>query len=220
MTAYTFWLFLHVLLLVFWLGTDLGVFLAAKFSERAELSVETRATVLKLGMILDRLPRSALVLILPSGMMLLNSLGLIALPTAAIAAVWAVAGVWLVILWTGFLNPETPLEAKSMLFNFAMNAILAIGVTALGIYAFVSTALPSWVALKILVVGLVFVAGVALDVLFKPAVGHFVAIVTEGPTEARNRDYSTALAPVYWAVIAIYVLVLIATFAGLSKLSF
>ncbi|MEM1263030.1 MAG: hypothetical protein AAGH76_11595 [Pseudomonadota bacterium] len=220
MTEYSLWLFLHVLLLVFWLGTDLGVFLAAKVSERAELSVETRATVLKVGMVLDRLPRSALVLILPSGMMLLNGLGLIALPAAATASVWAVALVWLAILWAGFLNPETPIEARSMLFNFAMNVILAVVVTGLGIYAFRSAALPSWVALKVLVVGLVFVAGVALDVLFKPAVGHFVAIVTEGPTDERNRDYSKALAPVYWAVIAIYVLVLAASFAGIAKIAF
>ena len=30
---YEFWLYLHILLLVFWVGTDLGVFLAARYSE-------------------------------------------------------------------------------------------------------------------------------------------------------------------------------------------
>ena len=50
----------------FWVGTDLGVFLAARYSERTELSYETRATVLQLGMVLDRLPRSALAIIIPS----------------------------------------------------------------------------------------------------------------------------------------------------------
>ena len=29
-----FWLYLHILLLVFWVGTDIGVFIAAKWSER------------------------------------------------------------------------------------------------------------------------------------------------------------------------------------------
>ncbi|MEL7537337.1 MAG: hypothetical protein AAFZ58_10185 [Pseudomonadota bacterium] len=217
MTDYSLWLLLHVMLLVFWLGTDVGVFVAAKFSERSELSVETRATVLKVGMLLDRLPRSALVLILPSGLMLARGSGLVDVSMGITIAVWAVALVWLVILWTGFLNPETPTEARAMLFNFAMNALLAVVVTGLGGWLFVADQLPAWLALKVLIVGLVFVAGVVLDVLFKPAVGHFVAIVAEGATEERNRAYSTALAPVYWAVLAIYAFVIVATVAGISR---
>ena len=61
------WLYLHILLLVFWVGTDVGVFIAARWSEQTTLSIETRQTVLQLGMVLDRLPRSALTLIIPSG---------------------------------------------------------------------------------------------------------------------------------------------------------
>ena len=37
-----FWLYLHILLLVFWVGTDVGVFIAAKWSEKTTLSMETR----------------------------------------------------------------------------------------------------------------------------------------------------------------------------------
>lgn len=217
MTEYSLWLMLHILLLVFWLGTDIGVFLAAKISERAELSVETRATVLKLGMVLDRLPRSALVLILPSGIMLTKSMGMAAPPVPAIAAIWGIALVWLVILWAGFLNPETKTEARAMTFNFAMNAILAVTVTVLGVGALMADDVPDWLAWKVLLVGLIFIAGVALDLLFKPAVGHFVAIVTEGATDERNAAYSKALAPVYWAVLAIYAFVIVASYAGVAK---
>ena len=49
------WLYLHILLLVFWVGTDVGVFIAARWSEQTTLSIETRQTVLQLGMVLDRL---------------------------------------------------------------------------------------------------------------------------------------------------------------------
>ena len=62
---YSLMVLVHILLLVFWVGTDVGVFLAAKVSERTDLSIETRSTVLSVGMVLDRLPRSALVLIIP-----------------------------------------------------------------------------------------------------------------------------------------------------------
>ena len=53
MLLYSILVFVHVLLFVFWLGTDVGVFLAAKISERSDLGTETRATVLKLGMVLE-----------------------------------------------------------------------------------------------------------------------------------------------------------------------
>lgn len=217
MTAYNVLLFVHILLFVFWLGTDLGVFLAAKRSEQGTLSPETRATVLELGMLLDRLPRSALVLILPTGLQLAAMSGLLVLGGTALAAVWGVALVWLVILWAGFLNPKTPIENRAMIFNFVMNAVLAVLVIGTGVYLLSATATPTWLALKVLLVGFVFVCGVLLDVMFKPAVETFVAIMTQGPSDELNARYAKELGPVYWAVIGIYVLVLIAAFLGVTK---
>ena len=89
-----FWLFLHILLLVFWVGTDVGVFIAAKWSERTALSMETRQTVLQLGMVLDRLPRSALTLIIPSGCQLAVSSHWMTLSNAALISMWAHSASW------------------------------------------------------------------------------------------------------------------------------
>ena len=49
---YSLLVLVHILLLVFWVGTDVGVFLAAKVSERTDLSIETRSTILSVGMVL------------------------------------------------------------------------------------------------------------------------------------------------------------------------
>ena len=216
MEAHTVLLFAHVLLFVFWLGTDVGVFLAAKISEKSELSSETRATVLQLGMVLDRLPRSALTLILPTGMQLAMNLGLDVSPAVA-SAVWVVSLAWLGVLWLGFLKPQTPTEQRVMLFNFAMNALLAVAVSGYAIYLLMGDSVATWLALKILMVGLIFVAGVLLDALFKPAVEAFLEIVSQGGTEERDAKYSRAIAPVYIVVLAIYALVLVAAYLGLAK---
>ncbi len=217
MEAHTVLLFAHVLLFVFWLGTDVGVFLAAKISEKSELSSETRATVLQLGMVLDRLPRSALTLILPTGMQLAMNLGQLNVAPAVATAVWVVSLAWLVVLWIGFLKPQTPTEQRVMLFNFAMNALLALAVSGYAIYLLAGDSVATWLALKILMVGLIFVAGVLLDALFKPAVEAFLEIVSEGGTEERDAKYSRAIAPVYIVVLAIYALVLVAAYLGLAK---
>ena len=217
MDPYSLFVFLHVLLFVFWLGTDVGVFLAAKISEKSELSVETRSTVLGLGMVLDRLPRSALALIVPSGLQLAVMSGQLSLPGFALPLAWAVALIWLAILWLGFLNPQTPTEQRAMLFNFAMNAILAVLVLAAGVWLLMAGSAAGWVATKIIIVGLIFVCGVTLDVLFKPAVEAFVGITTSGPSEELNAAYSKAIGPVYLIVLAIYALVLAAAWFGIAK---
>lgn len=217
MDSYSLLLFVHLLLFVFWLGTDVGVFLAAKISERGELAVETRATVLRLGMILDRLPRSALTLIVPTGLQLAAWSGRIALPGWITDFVWLISGVWLAILWLGFLNPESPTERRAMAFNFAMNVVAAIAVGLFALYLFAATDVPLWLAIKVAAVGAVFVVGVLLDIRFKPAVAAFVDIVANGASEARNDTYSGAIGPVYPLVLAIYALVLVAAWFGIAK---
>ena len=217
MDPYSLFVFLHVLLFVFWLGTDVGVFLAAKISEKPELSVETRSTVLGLGMVLDRLPRSALALIVPSGLQLAVMSGQLSLPGYALPLAWGLALFWLVVLWAGFLNPQTPTEHKAMLFNFAMNAILAVLVLTAGVWLLTAGSVAGWIAIKILIVGVIFVCGVTLDVLFKPAVEAFVGITTSGATDELNAAYSKAIGPVYLIVLAIYALVLVAAWFGIAK---
>ena len=217
MDWYSVAVYFHLLLFVFWLGTDLGVFLAAKISERGELSVETRSTVLGLGMVLDRLPRSALALIIPSGVELACLSGQLEVSLSVRLTIWAIALVWLAILWSGFLNPQTKTEQRAMLFNFAMNAILALLVSGVGIYLLYLGEAAAWLALKITIVGLVFVCGVLLDAMFKPAVEAFVEITTTGATEELNARYSKAIGPVYIIVLAIYAFVLIAAWLGVSK---
>ena len=214
---YSMLLLIHILLLVFWLGTDLGVFLAAKYSERSDLSAETRATVLEVGMILDRLPRSALVLILPSGALLLDVGGMAAVPLGLHLGFGTFALIWLAVLWTGFLTRDEALQDKCMLVNLGLNALMALGVTGVAIWLLNFSALALWVSLKILLVGLAFVAGVLLDVLFRPAVLAFGEIMVDGATLERDARYARAIAPVYMVVLAIYGLVLIAAGLGVLK---
>jgi hypothetical protein len=218
--VYSTFLFVHVLLFVFWLGTDVGVFLAAKISERADLSGETRATVLKLGMVLDRMPRSALTLIVPTGLQLAIGGNLLAVPGFVLPLVWVVSLIWLAILWVGFLNPETETEKRSMIFSFIMHIIMAVIVNGFAIYLIVSAAAPLWLSIKILMVGLIYITGVSLDLFFKPAVEAFFAIITEGGSAEKNAAFSKAMGPVYKAVLLIYLLVLIAAYMGVTKPAF
>ncbi|MCH1610234.1 MAG: hypothetical protein L7S53_02890 [Luminiphilus sp.] len=212
-----FWLYLHILLLVFWVGTDVGVFVAAKWSEKTTLSMETRQTVLQLGMVLDRLPRSALTLIIPSGCQLATTSGWLDISGTVLGVLWLSAGIWLAILWRGFLSTDPKVQESSAKINWALNLVMALVVSGGGIYLLTQGQTPDWLALKILAVGAIFCAGVLLDLLFKPAVDLFLALAETPDDAALNTAYSRALSPVYITVLAIYAFALTAAGLGVVK---
>ncbi|MFN7174368.1 MAG: hypothetical protein ACK4MT_06615, partial [Thermaurantiacus tibetensis] len=75
-SAYPVLVWLHVLLLVVWLGGDIGVFLLGQhFRRRHAYSLETRLVLLKLLVALDMGPRSAWALMVPSSIALLAAGG-------------------------------------------------------------------------------------------------------------------------------------------------
>ncbi|MFZ8887670.1 MAG: hypothetical protein ACO38Y_04380 [Steroidobacteraceae bacterium] len=217
MDAYPFLLLGHLLLLVFWLGTDIGVFLAARISERDDLGVEARVTVLGLGMVLDRLPRSCLVLIIPSGFLLAQNSGLLALEPVWHVAMWLLAAAWLALLWTGFLTKDQALQGRCMLANLVLNGLMALAAGLGSWWLWAAEQAPAWLALKLSAVAAIFAAGVWLDVQFRPAVAAFGEIATGGATSELNDRYRKAIAPVYLSVLTIYALVLVASGLGVFK---
>ena len=60
-------IYAHILLMVFWLGTDVGVFIAGLFFIDPHRSLERRRAAIELGLIVDRFPRICFVLMLPPG---------------------------------------------------------------------------------------------------------------------------------------------------------
>ncbi len=214
---YEFWLYVHILLLVFWVGTDLGVFVAARYSERTDLSYETRATVLQLGMVLDRLPRSALALIIPSGLSLGASMDAVHPPGFLIPLTWLLGATWLVILWRGFLSTDPQVQERSAIINWLLNMVMALLVSGAGIYLLLATNTPAWIVWKVLAVGAIFIVGVLLDFFFKPAVGYFAALAETPENDDLNAQYAKALVPVYITVVLIYGLALAAAALGVFK---
>ena len=57
MIEHQLWVFVHILLFVYWLGGDLGVFLLAKAAKRPDLSFAERAFALRMAIMIDLVPR-------------------------------------------------------------------------------------------------------------------------------------------------------------------
>ena len=65
--------FIHVLQLVFWLGTDVGTVLLVRRFRDASLSVQTRQTLMHMAMVILTLPRISFFFMLPVGVHLANA---------------------------------------------------------------------------------------------------------------------------------------------------
>lgn len=214
--------FAHVLLLVFWLGTDVGVLLLSKKFRDASLSVETRVTLLHMAMIIDSLPRICFIAMLPVGLHLANAAGLTQLDAMTMTGFWLLAAVLLTINMTAAKNMGTPLGTQLQRLNWLGLGVTGLALIGTGAFSMLNghPVAPSWLAAKLVVYGLVYWFAVGIDWLFLP-MGRLVKELQEkGSSEALERDITATVDGAMWPVVIVYAGVLAAAFIGVAKFSF
>jgi hypothetical protein len=219
MDWYAILLFIHILSLVFWLGTDIGVFVLGKFAQNPVYAVEQRLLLLKVALILDMFPRVFMVLSLPTGFQLATILGAIQDSQTLTAAVWGFSLIWLAVVLTGLLRHEEPigLNAKKVekLIHFFLLAVLG--------WASISSLLGDGpitltrVAAKVMMYALLFVVMPLLEKAFLPAVMGFMSLETEGSSAELENQIRGGMDRTYVWVLTIYVIVLVTAFLGVAK---
>lgn len=208
-------LVVHVLGWVFWLGTDIGVFIACRHAERGDLSVETRLTLLEVGMLLDRLPRLAVPLVWGSGAVLSKQWGyeFVPIPCALlVAALWLIATGIIIVQPPGARSRAVALCAQTIIYA---GVIVGMGGGATLLLA--SGDIPLWLALKGYAYAIIGVAALVLEKYFIPVAAGFQRLASEGASEGLNNKITRELKPVYTAVMCIYGGTLLAGISGLLK---
>lgn len=217
MNTYDVLLFAHLLGWVFWLGTDVGVFLGAKYFERADLSAETRLTVLQLGMVLDRFPRFSMPVVWLTGVIMMNNLGYEVIP-AAVATV--LTAIWLAVTWVVIFQP--PGSAAHKWGSISQTLILAAIICGMGgvaSYMLAAGDMPLWLAVKWFAFVLVAITVIALEKKFAPLGPLLGELAESGGNEGVNARISAVLKPVYPIVLAIYAWSIIAAASGVTKIT-
>jgi len=219
MDEYLLWGYVHILLFVFWLGADVGVFLSAVRAKNSELSFETRAALMKLGMTVDLFPRTCFALILPVGLHMTADLGLYAVPGWMIIASWIIAAVWIWAFITGFRNEGSPLAIKLAIGQLIFQAIMGVLIVGIAVMSLTTGGpLPdTWFAVKILLFGLAFFAAVGIDFAFTPAIPVFLEIGAEGSTPEREALFTKHVNHALVWVLTLYALIAIIAFFGKVK---
>lgn len=219
MTAYNLLLLLHILLFVYWLGADIGVYYSSSYAANPALSRETRATVVRIMMWIDQIPRACLVLMLAVGYTLGFELGMVHARPGAIVALWVIAIAWLALVITIHHSQGTKrgelLRRIDRVWRIVL--IVALSVDAWASFVGEGHLFARWLAVKLQIYALLIFFGLMIRVAIEPFAIAFGRLMREGATPELEAQIATGLARSRPWVIAIWIGLIAAAFIGLQK---
>jgi hypothetical protein len=217
MDSYQIWLYAHVLMFVYWLGADLGVFTLALALKNPAYSVEQRVLLMRMSLLIDLTPRAAMALIAPVGLYLAETLGLVSVPNWLNAIIWVTAFAWIAGEIVAFRNMGKPLMMKIYMGTGTLFVIIFLACTWYGIQSLRlgEPFMANWLAIKVLLFGQVFLVSSLMAVCYAPVEAIFKEMQANGSTpelEARvckqvNRG----------AVVTVTLFLLLATIAFMGQ---
>lgn len=212
--------FIHLLLFVFWLGGDVGVFILGQQSRRSDIySLKERMTLLKVLTIVDMAPRTCIALMVPVSLTLANAGGWWQVPTPILVMGWLVGALLLVATWTVFLNHGTPKAAIFKKIDFWLQVAMAVfyGYIAVASLSGIGPISDIWLAAKTMLYSLIFVTAIMIDVSYRPIGPALVKLMSsESDPEAEAFVLSIQNRTRKW-VLTIYALLFIIGYMGAVK---
>ena len=210
MNTYPLWQYAHILLFVYWLGADLGVFLASRYVARTDLPLEERLRFLELLLKVDMGPRTALILMVPVGFTLATALGIAEFARAWLPWIWVASVAWLALAWYLFRNARNPRSLPWTRLDQSLRIAVALGFLALGLSTF-ATGGPlgaPWLAGKFVLFAGVILLGLMLRLTIRDWVTGFAQLRIEATRDAGNalifgaHRRATRLAHLLWLFVA------------------
>jgi hypothetical protein len=120
---------LHLLLFVYWLGGDLGVYYSSNFVINPKLSNETRLNAAKIMLGLDLIPRVCMTLMLTVGAFLAESQSF-EHPTWELVGLGLLAPFWVTIVLLIHFKEGTPLSHKLAKFDYYFRWFMVVAIIA------------------------------------------------------------------------------------------
>jgi hypothetical protein len=213
---------LHLLLFVYWLGGDIGVFYSASVVRDRNLSVEGRRVALQILGWIDQIPRYCLVLTLPVGYALARQLGVTAIPDGMLLGLWCFAALWLWAVWFVHHRQGTPLAERVRKIDLYWRIVLATGLCWDALQGLRGTGhiFADWLAIKFLLFAGMIFCGVAIRLRGRDLGPALRRLFAEGSNDATEAAVRASFAKTRPFVLAIWVLLVCAAYTGVAKPTF
>jgi len=219
MTEHGLWVYVHILLFVYWLGGDLGVFILARAARRAELSFAERAYSLRMALVIDVTPRVCFALMFPVGLQICRTGGFVAVDPIWLLVAWAISLLWVAAILAAGKNHDKPLGATINQWLLVFQCAALVVLVAIGLWSLAGGGpfQGAWLGTKVLLFGLVFAMSIGIDYAFRPVVPAFMRLATEGSKPDIEAAISGSINGAILFVLGLYALLLIIAFLGVTK---
>lgn len=223
--GYSLSILLHILLFVYWLGGDLGVYYSSRFIIKPELSPETRAIAAKIMVGCDMAPRVSLILFGASGVTLMyyGPLGdEFFLPGWGLVLIWVGTLAWL----TASLLEARGGSARTHLYHQAdlvVRHLLSAVLVAVALYTLIASepfgvdTNPKWLGGKLLAYGLCIFCGIMIRRALRPFGPAFGTLMTSGSSPEVEQGIVGSIRRSEPWVYGIWAMVLLAAVLGVIK---
>lgn len=210
--------FVHVLLFVYWLGGDAGVFYSSRFVVDPKLGREARLTAAKIFLELDMLPRYCLGLMLTVGGILAWSIGV---PHAAWQwpPILALGPLWVWLIWSVHHRQGTPLGATLARLDLYFRWFMIVAIVASVALAWADGRLRPypWLAGKLLIFASLIFSGLMIRLKLPRFSAGFRQLVTSGATPQSDQDMIEGMSACRPYVLYIWFGVAVAALLGILK---
>lgn len=190
----------HLVFFALWFGMSLSVALMLYAARRRADSPGEALGLVRTALFVERLPRTAFVLMLPAGLQLSANLSLISLQGARVAGAWLLGFLWVAALW--WRPPEKGDALARALRMVGRVLLFVVGILMIGaaLLTFISPTpdMPVWLALKVGLFGVALFVTLASDFLHD----GIILLVAEDDPRPRP-DPALALGRVVPALVAL-----------------
>lgn len=209
----------HLLLFVYWLGADLGVFYSARFVRDGSLSRDARAMAVRIMGWIDQVPRYCLVLMLPVGYTLAREVGVVRLPDTGVITLWSIAAAWLWMVWAIHHYQGTPRAERLRRFDLGWRVVLTLGLLWDAWQGFRGAGhlFADWISIKFVLFALLIFCGIMIRVQGKPIGPALRRALAEGSTPELEADIARGFSRTRPFVLTIWALLLVAAWVGITK---
>lgn len=208
---------LHVLGLVYWLGGDLGVFYSSFIVSDESKAPETRVVAAKMLFALDQAPRICMTLMLPLGLHLAWRLGALPLSAEIMVGVWAAAALWLASVIYLHAASSSPLKQWVTHLDYWFRVAMIAGLLGFGLsILFTDTvSAPYWVAIKLIIFGLLIGCGLIVRIVLREFGPAFANLIQGTPDSTDNRAIKRSLSRTRPFVVCIWFGLILSAALGL-----
>jgi hypothetical protein len=219
MDTYQIWLYAHVLMFVYWLGADLGVFTLALALKNPAYSVEQRVLLMRMSLLIDMTPRAAMALIAPVGLHLAESLGLVNVADWLQSLIWVVAFCWIVGEIVAFRNMGKPIMMRIYMGTGTLFVIIFLSCTWYGIQSLRlgEPFMANWLAIKVLLFGQVFLISSLMALFYAPVEAILQQMQADGSTPELEKRLCRQVNRGATVTVVLFLLLATIAFMGQAK---